>query len=132
LFYRTWIESRARALGVNGVFILLVRSPGHLEIMAGKVTRQRLFTMTDREQAVQVLREALRAGQYDDGLARVLQFIQSRLQANMGPQPATHPAPATQPAEPAPTPTPAAETAQSGPATASTTQPADYGGGTDF
>ena len=38
-FYDDWLREEARAAGTNGVFILILKSPGHLQIGVGDSTR---------------------------------------------------------------------------------------------
>ena len=50
-FFENWLRSRARHYGVNGVFVLICRDPGRLELEPGlqtrrKHSRSRIVTMS--------------------------------------------------------------------------------------
>src|SRR5208283_4112714 len=42
-FFQQWALERARAAGITGVYILICKDPGHLQIEVGNNTRKRAF-----------------------------------------------------------------------------------------
>lgn len=106
-FFESWLRSRARHYGVNGVFILICRDPGRLELEPGFKTRQEVFTLADRDDAVKLIADDFRKKEFDRGLIEGLELIDQRIGRNLGngpesqTQPTTAPTtrPATAPAE---------------------------------
>lgn len=100
-FFEDWLRSRAKHYGVNGVFILICRDPGRLELEPGMKTRQDAFTLTDRDDAVKVIADDFRKKEFDKGLIDGLELINQRMSRNLGTgsEPQTRPAtaPTTRP-----------------------------------
>ena len=82
---RVWQKSG----GVNGLIILMTKSPGHLEIAVGNKTQRHSFTLGDRDQLNTRMLGLLRTKQFDEALLQGVQFIKDTMQ----------PAPANEPAE---------------------------------
>ncbi len=97
-FFEDWLRSRAKHYGVNGVFILICRDPGRLELEPGMKTRQEAFTLTDRDDAVKLIADNFRKKEFDKGLIDGLELINQRMSRNLGEA-------ATKPAGPSTTPT---------------------------
>ncbi|HEX2973077.1 MAG TPA: TPM domain-containing protein [Tepidisphaeraceae bacterium] len=83
-FFNTWMQSRARQLGVNGIYILINRNPSNLDVGVGAETARRAFTLADRNQLASTMLGSFRNKQYDQGLQAGLNFVQQRMQANLG------------------------------------------------
>lgn len=132
-FYDQWIESRAQALGVNGIMILITKEPGRIQVVADRATQQKAFSAQDREELKGILANAFRQQQFDEGLTAAVEFVRTRLERNAGGaaagagdprDPAGAPAtgPSTQPAI-ADKPGTVATAPTTAPATAPTTRP---------
>ena len=121
-FYEEWITSEGRRLNVDGLLILIVRRPGHLQVGVGSQTRKRAFTAEDRDELVRRMAEAFKQRAFDRGLLEGVQFVNERMARNLKMAPAAFPA--TQPAatEPGGEPAPAPQTAPA--ATEPETKPA--------
>jgi hypothetical protein len=78
-FYDDWLNRRAKALGVHGVFILITRTPGRVQVGVDKATQRRAFTETDRDALRDALVTAFKARRFDQGLIDGLKFVQRRL-----------------------------------------------------
>lgn len=83
-FFREWAEKRVEELGVNGLYILIVREPGHLQVTENKRTRAKLFTGKDEGKLIEKMLAAFKEKKFDDGLLDGLDFVQSALKANTG------------------------------------------------
>jgi uncharacterized membrane protein YgcG len=81
-FFEQWGLTRAQSQGVNGVYVLICRSPGHVQVEVGNKTRQRLFTIADRNRGRDILLAAFKNKQYDQGLLGFVRFVQQRMDAN--------------------------------------------------
>lgn len=111
VFYDNWIQDQARQARTNGVFILIVRNPSHLEIASGKQTQLKAFTLKDRDELRDLMIKRFRAREFDEGILEAAQFVLNRMDQNIGPPPPPAP-PATQPT-----------TLPAGPETAPSTRP---------
>ena len=81
-FYDDWLNRRAKELGVRGVFILVTRTPGRVQVGVDKATQRRAFTAADRDRLRESLVAAFRAHRYDEGLLDGLRFVRRRLDEN--------------------------------------------------
>ncbi|HWE95860.1 MAG TPA: TPM domain-containing protein [Tepidisphaeraceae bacterium] len=83
-FYEQWADDIGRTQHVNGIVILATKNPGHLETVVGNETREKAFTVADKNQLVATMIASFKQQQYDDGLLAGLKFIQSRMDQNLG------------------------------------------------
>lgn len=100
-FYEGWTRSEAFQLGVNGVMVLVTGDPPHLQVEVGLDTRQKAFTLDDRNELVEVLVKAFEKKDYDGGMLQAAQFVRDRMARNLaggGSGPTSRPT--TQPTEP--------------------------------
>jgi endonuclease/exonuclease/phosphatase family metal-dependent hydrolase len=76
-FFRTWAEDQAKAQKLNGVYILVCKQPGHVEIVVSREARA-----TFDRQPVRKLRDLLIKKfddkQFDDGLLEAVQVVQEQ------------------------------------------------------
>ena len=86
-FFVYWAMKRAEEAGIKGIYVLLCKTPGHLQIEVGRVTRQRAFRLEQRDQLVQkmlpLLDKADKQGN-DAALLLALDTIESSLRASLG------------------------------------------------
>lgn len=83
-FFAEWARERAKALQVTGVYVLICKHPGHLQVEVGNETRKRAFTLANRDQLVQILDRRFEAGQFNEGLQQGTAYFRQSLQANLG------------------------------------------------
>jgi uncharacterized membrane protein YgcG len=81
-FFEGWTNQQAKAQGVDGIYILITRDPGHLEVWVGNITQQRLFPLSDRDQLKRLLASSFGQKDYDGGLLQGVQFVQKEMDAN--------------------------------------------------
>ena len=91
-FYEDWSVVEGRALGVNGILILITGEPKHLHVYVGLDTRNKAFTLADRDELVQQLTNTFRDRQWDTGLLTAATFVRDRMARNLASPPATQPA----------------------------------------
>ena len=84
-FYEDWLNRRARRLGVRGVFVLMTREPGRVQVGVDKSTRVHAFTPADGEALRETLGSAFRARQFDRGLLDGVRLIRRRMAENTAP-----------------------------------------------
>ncbi|MDB5174122.1 MAG: hypothetical protein JWN51_2895 [Phycisphaerales bacterium] len=82
-FYENWLRQEARDSGTNGVFILIVKNPGRLQVGVGSETvRSKAFTPADRDALRNLMLARFNEKQYDEGLLDGVNFIFQRLDEN--------------------------------------------------
>jgi len=79
-----WAETRARQKGVNGVYILLVKEPAHLQVLVGNDTQRLAFTLRNRDELVSLMLADLRAHRNDDALRAGVNFVNTTMRAHGG------------------------------------------------
>ncbi len=80
--FSQWAEQLARTKKVNGVFILLVKQPAHLQVVVGTDTQRQAFTLTDRVTLIQRMLEQLRNKKNDDALIDAVNFISTTMSSH--------------------------------------------------
>jgi uncharacterized membrane protein YgcG len=79
-FFADWAERRAREEGVNGIYVLITRDPGHVEVAVGNHTRT-VFPDEDRRRLVQILLSHFKEKEYDEGLLEAVRYVRQALAA---------------------------------------------------
>jgi hypothetical protein len=82
--FSQWAEQLTRSKKVNGVFILLVKQPAHLQVVVGTDTQRQAFTLTDRETLVKHMLGQLHQRKSDDALIDAVNFISTTMKAHRG------------------------------------------------
>jgi len=83
-FYEGWTRSEAFQLGVNGVMVLVTGDPPHLQVEVGLETRQKAFTLDDRNELVDILVKAFEKKDFDGGMLQAAEFVRDRTARNLG------------------------------------------------
>jgi TPM domain len=87
-FFRQWTVSRAKSLGVNGVYTLICMDPKFVDVGAGANTRSRgIFTENDINQLREQWQSNLHHQQYDQGLSQAVDSVNQAYAANISGQP---------------------------------------------
>jgi uncharacterized membrane protein YgcG len=82
-FFARWAEERARARDVDGVYVLICKSPAHTAVALGPETEDRLFPAKDRERLARLLTPRFTKKQYDSELLDAVGFVRITLYANV-------------------------------------------------
>ena len=77
-FFANWAIQRARAEGINGIYVLITREPGHVEVVVGNQTRT-IFPDEKRHRLSQLLLTHFRQKEYDEGLLAAVKDVRSVL-----------------------------------------------------
>ena len=93
--YDTWAVKRAKEESVNGVYVLLVKQPAHLQAVVGNDTQKQAFTLADRDALVQRMLGKLRAKDFDGALREGVAFVTSTMGRHAGSAGQSPPATAT-------------------------------------
>jgi uncharacterized protein len=83
-FFNEWARKRAEELGVNGIYILICRKPGRVEVEVGMQTQKKGFTRNDRDQLVRKMLANFKEKKFNEGLLEGLDFIESTLRKDLG------------------------------------------------
>jgi uncharacterized membrane protein YgcG len=81
-FFEQWARERAKAMGTNGVYVLICMDPRHLQVEVGNRTETREFTAADRDGLSTQLISDFKAQNYDAGLTDAANFVLQRMDAN--------------------------------------------------
>jgi len=82
-FYEEWALKLAKQQRVNGIYILLVKEPPHLQILVGNDTQRTAFTLKDRDALRSLMLPKLHNKQNDDALLESVSFVSGTLQAHL-------------------------------------------------
>lgn len=77
-FFANWAIQRARAEGVNGIYVLITREPGHVEVVVGNQTHA-IFPDDERHRLSQLLLTHFRHKEYDEALLAAVKDVRSVL-----------------------------------------------------
>ncbi len=81
--FEQWAVKRARELAVNGVYVLLVKQPAHLQVMVGNDTQRQAFTLADRDRLVSTMLTKLRSKDNDGALREGMSFISATMRSHL-------------------------------------------------
>jgi uncharacterized membrane protein YgcG len=101
--FQQWAEKQAKEKRVNGIYLLLVKEPAHLQALVGNDTQRLAFTVKDRDALVSLMLGKLRAQQKDEALRDGVNFIFATMKSHTNPRAHTGTAPApvtSHPSEP--------------------------------
>ena len=99
--YDQWARKQAKQHGVNGVYVLIVKSPSHLQTEVGTETQQLAFTMKDRTALASLMVGKLGAKQNDEALRDGVNFVSATMKSHLPNHPRTGTAPVPVPSHPA-------------------------------
>jgi hypothetical protein len=74
-FFEKWARERATAEHAKGIFILICRQPGHVQIEDDKQTREQGFGNTERAELRDKILAGFRDKEYDKGLVDGVDFV---------------------------------------------------------
>jgi uncharacterized protein len=82
-FFDQWAHDRAKALEVNGVYVVIIKDPPHLEVEVGNETRKKAFTIENRHKLRDLLVEKFKSKKYDEGLTDAVAYVHDTMKANL-------------------------------------------------
>ncbi len=88
-FFRRWAEIRAADEGLKGIYVLICKNPGYLQIEPDESVARKAFTYRQRDALVantlKILgQEPLGQKQFDEALLKIVNTIESNLQTTLG------------------------------------------------
>ncbi len=96
-FFQDWAIERARGERVEGIYVLITKQPGHVQVEVGKNEQKRGFRVpADSDRLSKILLQNFQKKEYDSGLLEAVQFVEQKLGENLGvaARPASEPLPA--------------------------------------
>lgn len=81
-FYQQWVQDRAKAAGARGLFILISKTPGHVEVLPDRETRAHEFTNVDAQDLARQLVNDFKDKKFDSGLIAGLDSVRNTMQAH--------------------------------------------------
>lgn len=83
-FFSQWANRQFKEKGMNGVYVLLVKEPPHLQVAVGNNTQRAAFTTRDRDALVSLMTAKLREKQNDDALREGVNFVSATMKSRAG------------------------------------------------
>src|SRR5262245_45920678 len=96
-FFVSWALERARAADIHGVYVLLCKSEGHLQIYIDPATEKKDFTLSNRNDLRNELLAKFKRKEFDEGLLEGVKYVRRTFQANIKKETATQPTPKSEP-----------------------------------
>jgi uncharacterized membrane protein YgcG len=81
-FFARMARERSVALGLNGVYIAIVKKPTHLQVHMDPDTQKKLFTAANRKTLIDKIVAQFKEDAFDQGLLDGLDAIEKALKAN--------------------------------------------------
>lgn len=85
--YEKWARREATNRKVNGVYVLLVKNPSHLQVVVNEETLQKAFTLADREALVTLMLGRLREKKFDEALLDGVRFFSNQMSRHASEKP---------------------------------------------
>jgi len=82
-FFARLALNRSKALGLNGVYILLVKKPARLQIHVDPETAKKAFTNADRNKVRDRIVARFKEDDFDGGLQAAFDAVEAALKANL-------------------------------------------------
>ena len=95
-FFSSFVVERAEAARIDGIYVLIMKEPPphryRIQVAVGQNTRQRAFTLADRDELVRVFQTSFRQDKYDDALRIGVAFVETPLRSILQRSRASQPA----------------------------------------
>jgi uncharacterized protein len=87
-FWQQWAIDRAKAARVKGIYVLICKNPGHVQVEVGDETAKNVFRVpNDRNHFADILIRRFQEKECDTGLLESIQFADQRIAENLGQRP---------------------------------------------
>jgi uncharacterized membrane protein YgcG len=82
-FFDDWARQRERELNVDGVYVMIIKQPPHLQVVFAKNTqREGMFTQANADQLRDILVGEFKEQRYDDALGKAVDYVQRSFEEN--------------------------------------------------
>jgi uncharacterized protein len=75
-FYSDWLKQRAKAARAEGIFVLITKEPGHVEVGVSSKLQSAGYSHTSKKRLVDTFLAAFRAKEFDRGLTDAVSLIE--------------------------------------------------------
>jgi uncharacterized membrane protein YgcG len=82
-FFEDWAKQRMREAQGSDIYVLICRTPGHIQVGVGEETQKRAFPQSDRNKFRDQLVQGFQSREYDKALLDGLGFVRDRLEKNV-------------------------------------------------
>jgi uncharacterized protein len=83
VFFQKWAVERFRNEGVNGVYVLITKNPGHIQVEVGAETQKHAFTVEDGHALRDKMLAAFKQKEHDRGLEEGVTYVQRTMATNL-------------------------------------------------
>ncbi|MSR30615.1 MAG: TPM domain-containing protein [Gemmataceae bacterium] len=96
--YQNWARQRATELKVNGIFVVITKKPGHVQVAIGNSTSLGAFNQTKRDELSHLITERFSQKKFDEALLEGVNFVLTTFEGRTARKAVAAPVP-TQPAD---------------------------------
>jgi TLP18.3/Psb32/MOLO-1 phosphatase superfamily protein len=82
-FFQKWGNERFRQEGVNGVYLMITKSPGYVQVEVGQETQKHAFTLQEARELRDLVFAAFKKKEHDRGLEESVAFVQRTMANNL-------------------------------------------------
>lgn len=86
-FFGKLAHDNAARLGLNGIYVLIVKKPTHLQVHMDPETQKKAFTANDRKELIDTMIARFKKGEFDAGLLDGLTVIEAAVERNTATKP---------------------------------------------
>src|SRR4051794_16451611 len=83
-FFDRWVRQAIRDQKLNGIAVLITRDPPHLQVGVDSDTGKQAFIKTDNDKLSSLMAGDFREKQFDRGLQRAVEYVQTTLARSTG------------------------------------------------
>src|SRR4051794_14625197 len=83
-FFDRWVRQAIRDQKLDGIAVLITRDPPHLQVGVDSDTGKQAFIKTDNDKLSSLLAADFREKQFDRGLQRAVEYVQTTLARSIG------------------------------------------------
>jgi uncharacterized membrane protein YgcG len=82
-FFDKYAFERAKALGLNGIYVVICKEPRYARVHMDPGTQKSAFTAANRDEAFQKLVSKFKEEEFDAGLQAMIEYIEATLKKNI-------------------------------------------------
>jgi uncharacterized protein len=82
--FERWARERAREKKINGIYVLITRTPPHLQVEVGNETAEKAFTVENRNRLAEIMLREFKEKRYDEGLVKGVEYVRDTMSQNLG------------------------------------------------
>lgn len=90
-FFEKWARNRANAEKIHGIYVVITRDPGHVQVEAGQTARKAGFGDAELRRLRDILLDGFRHKEYDRALQEGVDFVASTKRTEQRPNAETAP-----------------------------------------